>query len=378
MGKMGDYLPEQSDIVRRIYEWHEQQDRNDPHGGRLGASVIGDKCDRALWYRFRLPGGKEFEGRLLRLFETGHLEEPRFVRELRGIGCHVEDVDANTGKQFEFTTLGGHLVCHPDAALIGLLEAPRAWHIGEFKTMGGTETEKSKDFEKVKKDGVKKAKPMHYAQVQVAMGLSKGINRALYLAKKKTTDEIYAERIPYDAKFFKKLMARVESIIKASSPPERYSTRADTYQCKFCDAKKICWGTSDNVLAFAKKTCRSCCHATPEIDKDTNSARWSCAKRNIPSLSLEDQETTCQYHLILPGLILFADATDSGDDWIEFTNHNDNTVWVHGFGAGMWSTEELMTTPVAGLKSRSIHEVRKNVGGKVIDIVDIPKEEGTE
>ena len=41
----------------------------------LGASVIGNKCKRAIWFNFRWVKKPEFSGRQLRLFNRGHKEE---------------------------------------------------------------------------------------------------------------------------------------------------------------------------------------------------------------------------------------------------------------------------------------------------------------
>ncbi len=57
----------------------------------LGASEIGGKCARQAWYSFRWFGGKDFEGRMLRLFQRGHDEEHRIIRWLRAAGCEVQD-----------------------------------------------------------------------------------------------------------------------------------------------------------------------------------------------------------------------------------------------------------------------------------------------
>jgi hypothetical protein len=51
----------------------------DAHQGfrlHLGASLIGKPCERSLWYDFRWTTVAQHPGRLLRLFETGQLEEP--------------------------------------------------------------------------------------------------------------------------------------------------------------------------------------------------------------------------------------------------------------------------------------------------------------
>lgn len=345
MSDLTKLLPQESETVRKIYEWHERMEagNDDPHHGRLGASVIGKECERQLWYQFRGLTKETFKGRMLRLFETGHLEEPRFVKELRAIGCTVYDVDEDTGKQFEFTALGGHFVSHPDAIILGVPDAPKTWHVGEFKTMGGTETQLSKDFEKVKRDGVQKAKPIHFAQMQIGMGLGQ-LTRALYLCKKKATDDLHSERVRYDANEFKRLMEKASRVIRSIGPPERSVSRSDDYRCKWCISYELCWGMSKVAVPIHSKTCRSCCHATPEIDEGEDWARWSCVKNGC-DIDLDEQEAACPYHLLLPDLVSFATPTDSGEDWIEFTNENDGACWKHGRAEGMWPTEELMSTP---------------------------------
>jgi len=75
----------------------------------IGGSTIGHKCERYLWYRFRWAASPErFDGRMLRLFETGHLEEARMVGWLRDAGCVVHDIDPATGRQWKVLALGGH------------------------------------------------------------------------------------------------------------------------------------------------------------------------------------------------------------------------------------------------------------------------------
>lgn len=334
MGNLSSLIPQQTETVAAIYKWHEDNERKTTRfSRRLGASIIGHECDRYLWMQFRWCVKPSFSGRMLRLFKTGHLAEPRFVEELRGIGCEVHEVDQATGNQIEVTAIGGHFIDKLDAVILGLPEAEKAWHVGEFKTFGGTE-DTSKDFEKLSDGGVKKAKPLHYAQCQVGMGLTK-MDRAFYLAVKKATDELYSERLEFNSKEFKSIMTRAERIIKSNSPCERCATRADDFRCKLCDAYKLCWGLGEVALPLPIKSCRTCCHATPEMDGD---GKWGCTK----SAKMEP----CEKHLILPQLITFAEPTDAGDDWIEFKNTNkEGQVWRHGEGEGQWTTEELMNTP---------------------------------
>jgi hypothetical protein len=366
MSDLTQFVPQESETVAAIYAWHVKMQKQDegPHRGRLGASMIGQACERALWYAFRMLVKPTFTGRMYRLFETGHLEEPRFVKELRGIGCTVLDIDEESGGQFEFTALGGHFVCHLDAVILGLPEAPKTWHIGEFKTYGGTETQHSKGFEDVQKQGVEVSKPQHYAQVMCGMGLA-GMTRALYLCKKKATDEIHAERIRYNPKTYVKYLERAERIIRAISPLDRCATRPDDFRCKFCDAFALCWGTGKTAVPICSKTCRSCCHATPELDDSAIEARWSCAKHKC-NIDTGDQFADCPDHLILPGLVLFAEPVDSGDGWIEFKNTKDEAVWRHGNSEGMWTTNELMCTPGPLVGNKAIQTVKAAIDGAVV------------
>lgn len=363
MGDLSKFRQEDSLVVSKIYEWHAKMGDEEKPRPYLGASIIGHACDRFLWYSFRHCIVDKKSGRILRLFETGHLEEPRFVRELRGIGCEVHDKDEK-GEQFGVSAIGGHFKGHMDGVLRGVPGAEKSWHVFEGKTFGGEETH-SKDFEKVKKVGVESAKPVHYAQMQVYMGLNK-IKRSLYLAKKKSTDELYSERVKFNPDRFKGLMERAERIIRSASTPERCTTRADDFRCKFCPAYNLCWGAGETAVPLPCRSCRSCIHSTPEIDDGENWQRWSCSKHE-KNLDNKDQLAACDDHLLLPSLISFATAVDSGEDWIKFENGSDGASWLHGKNAseGHWSTNELIATATPVVRSKIVNEAKRVFGGTV-------------
>jgi hypothetical protein len=71
---------------------------------------------------------------MLRLFETGRLEEERLIRNLRRIGVTVLDVDPETGRQWHVQAYGGHFGGSMDGAGLGVPEAPKTRHALEFKT----------------------------------------------------------------------------------------------------------------------------------------------------------------------------------------------------------------------------------------------------
>ena len=78
------------DAIFAAYE----ADAGDGFRAHLGASLIGKDCERALWFDFRWVTRAQHPGRLLRLFETGQLEEARLVQNLRRTGATVLEVEA--------------------------------------------------------------------------------------------------------------------------------------------------------------------------------------------------------------------------------------------------------------------------------------------
>ena len=272
--------------VNMIYAAYENDadDGNRPH---LGASLIGHACERYLWMTFRWVDSKKFPGRMLRLFETGSLAEARFVANLKRIGVEVHDTTPD-GKQWRVTGLGGHFGGSMDGAARGFPEAPKTWAVIEFKTHN------DKSFNELVKKQVQAGKPQHYAQMQVYMGET-GMERAMYMAVNKNTDELYAEWVHFDPVEFAKLKARAERVIRASEPPLRVSNDPSWFVCKMCDFSEHCHG--DKAPAV---NCRTCANSTPEADGD---ARWSCAEKPHDTLPIEKQRVGCKQHRYIPILL---------------------------------------------------------------------------
>jgi hypothetical protein len=291
-------LPDISSPTRDAIFAGYERDANEGFRTHLGASLIGKACERALWYDFRWTTKAKFPGRVLRLFETGNREEERLVRNLRRTGATVVEVDPQSGRQFRVAAHGGHFGGSLDAVAINLIEAPKTWHVVEFKTHA------QKSFTDLAANKVRESKPQHYAQMQVYMLLTE-ISRAIYLAVNKNTDDLYVERIELDKAFAAQLLEKAGRIIFAQNPPARINEDPAWYQCRFCDHADMCHGKQ-----AAEINCRTCLHATP-ID-----GGWQCARHN-KSLSEADQRTACERHLYLPALIP-GEQVDAGDDWVEY------------------------------------------------------------
>lgn len=268
-----------NDVVDLIYKTYEgRQDRDGkaalrPH---LGASLIGKKCARDIWYSFRWMKQPRFEGRMLRLFQTGHMAERRFVDDLKAIGVDVHDFDYRTGKQFTVSAFGGHFGGSLDGAGLGIPGFEKKWHVLEFKTHS------EKSFTELQKKGVKEAKFQHYSQMNIYMGFT-GMNRSLYVAVNKNNDQLYAERTRFDQSLFDAQVKKAESIIFGTFPPGRISNDPDSMECKFCEYKDICHNGHQILM-----TCRSCKFAKPNMQGE-----WICTKHEIV-MDVDLQKEGCE------------------------------------------------------------------------------------
>jgi hypothetical protein len=291
-------LPErQNSTVTAIFKHYEKvaEAGQRPH---LGASEIGGECERALWLSFRWAKQPDFDGRILRLFESGNLAEPRLIENLRAIGVEVSDRDED-GNQWRFQAIGGHFGGSMDGAALGLPEAPKTWHVLEFKTAN------AKSFAAMQKKGVKDSKNQHWVQMQLYMGWA-GLDRAMYMVVNKDTDDIYAERIEADPAAFKAALAKAERIITAPEPAIPLGETAAAFVCKFCRFKGQCHETEAPQV-----NCRTCAHATPELGDD---ARWSCAEHK-KDLTVDEQRAGCRDHRHIPVLLgRFAELVDANEN----------------------------------------------------------------
>lgn len=324
--------------------------------GHLGASVLGRECKRALWYGFRWTTPANFPGRVLRLFQRGHVEEDLLASEIRSAGMTLAQVDDQTGKQFSFSDVGGHVGGSMDGALHGMVEAPKRWHVFECKTHN------DKSFKLLKKDGVKASKPEHEAQMQLYMRWS-GMERAAYFALNKNDSEVYIERVKYDHVAAVNLVEKAHEIVTAPEPPVGISEKPTYYLCKWCDHAPTCHGD-----ALPPATCRSCAHTTPELDGDT---RWSCAYRHR-DLSLADQRTGCVDHVYIPALVPWECVNSSeAENWTEYQLPDNRTLRNGSRASGAFMSSELYAAQQAGsidvLFDPGVATLRERFDGMVVE-----------
>ena len=243
----------------------------------LGMSSIGAKCPRDLWYSFRFCSNEPISKRLNRLFSRGHNEEPIIVADLAKIGVeHHSD-------QKEMIDGHGHVKGHCDGILENVPDAPKTPHLAEFKTVN------DKGFKAMVKNGLKKSKPVYYAQMITYMD-QLGLSRGLFIMVNKNDDSRYYERVYADKAKAKELMGRAIDIISTETPPQKCGDKT-WYECKWCNHYQVCQMGETPI-----KTCRSCdsCDILPE-------GEWSCSKTGW-KLTLDNQLSACEMHKMLATL----------------------------------------------------------------------------
>jgi len=278
-------LPERENTTHALID-KAHESTPDPFRPHMGASLAGHHCDRYLWLSFRWAFKEKFSGRMLRLFRRGQLEESLFAQDLESAGIIVTTTDDN-GMQFR-VDFGCHISGSMDGIIeSGVPEAPKTRHVVEMKTHN------DKSFKDLKAKGVEKAKPQHYAQIQLYM-LGTGVDRALYLAVNKNDDELYSERVRFDGDYANKLLERLKRIVTLDRIAEPCSGASlEWYLCKFCPAYDMCHRNATTV----QHNCRTCAHSTAKADGTWHCARWNDA---IPTVH---QRTGCDSHVIHPDLI---------------------------------------------------------------------------
>lgn len=259
-----------------------------PFRSHQGASGIGRACGREVQLSWKWVAKPQFDERILRLFNRGHLEEARFLAMLLCLPNVQLWYETDEGGQFKFSDLGGHYGSALDGIMVGCPDLPEGVPCyTEFKTSA------AKGFEKLKKAGCKEEKFDHYVQMNQCMKYYQ-LPYSLYMVVNKDNDELYAEIIPYDEDNANRYTNRAEEIIFTTDPLPRISNQSTFWKCKFCDVKKVCHGKE-----LPEINCRTCAHWSPKRD-----GGYNCAHGNDECVNTKEQSFLgCERHVYDPTLL---------------------------------------------------------------------------
>lgn len=292
----------------------------------FGMSQAGGECARQLWLRFRWALAETFPAKTLKAFADGHRGEALQAERLRlvpGVELHTHD---DAGEQFGLEALGGHLRGHLDGVIVGLLQAPKTAHVWEHKQVNEA---KFKDLRKAIADKGEKAAleawdRVYFAQAQLYMKHAHLTRHYLTVSTPGGRDTI-SVRTEYQADKAKAIVERAEKIIFAEQPPERISTDAAFYLCKWCSFYSLCHDTAAPAVS-----CRTCAHATPERD-----GTWTCAHNDRDAIPIEFQRIGCDDHRYIPRLV---------ENFAEIENDEDGvTTWRNKLTGAFFRQPEYLS-----------------------------------
>lgn len=248
-----------------------------PYRNHLGASGIGDECARKLWMNFHWFGSETLSGRMIRLFNVGHLAEAHFLSMLKMIGVTVYNVD-EFGRQYKVSFLGGHFGGSTDGVAVGVPDIPNNEPcLLEFKTAS------EKSFNETVKKGVLNTQPKHVVQMNT-YGYGYNLNWALYIVMNKNNSDLYAEIIQLRKDIPLSYIDRAQKIIEIRQAPAALpNARQTLYACKNCQNLDYCLNEKT-----PSKNCRTCVN----LKADIINGGWICEFKNA-YLNEQEQLTAC-------------------------------------------------------------------------------------
>jgi hypothetical protein len=204
----------------------------------LGASGIGSECLRKIQYDWQCEA--VFPARTKTIFARGHAMEEITVKALAAAGFRIERGTPSTA----FTAADGLFKGHADGIVLDgppvhELHYPCLW---EHKALGAS------GWRKIEKDGLRKAYPQYFDQVQIYMAyLGMDQHSALFTATNADTCHRLHLLIPFDASAAQAASDRAVSVIRATHSGElleRIAKAPTDWRCKMCSHKERCWGAT--------------------------------------------------------------------------------------------------------------------------------------
>ncbi|MBF2755082.1 MAG: YqaJ viral recombinase family protein [Gammaproteobacteria bacterium AqS3] len=283
------------DLESGVFDGYvKRRDLEDEHRVHLGASDIANECPRHIWYAWRWAYAPKHDPQILRLFQRGHRMENAFTMDLRSAECIVYPNDVD-GKQFEYGYLWNHCKVHLDGiALVPQQDGSTKRMIVEMKTMS------EKRFKSLESDGLRKAHPDYYRQVQTQLLIvrhaqknspndgppesirDKPIDGVIFFAENKNTDEIYIADVWDDLAMQAEIERFLQTLFLTGKAPPPIDCSENAPPCLWCDYKHIC---REHHYEAIEKNCRTCDHGKP-VCRGTHSlphavdGRWECAIGN--------------------------------------------------------------------------------------------------
>lgn len=214
-----------------------------PRREYIGASAVGGECERKVQFEFAgAPKESDFKPLTLRKFDFGHMGEELARAWFNDAGFKLASTNPRTGRIYGFEQLDGRFKGHVDGVF---LDGPTVAGVGypclwEAKSVG------AKTYRELAKDGLKKARPGYYSQVQVYMAyLQLTEHPAIFTVTNLDSGEQLHLLIEFDAEEAQRMTDRAVRIVSSTDAGDllpRAFNSADHFICKGCFFAARCWG----------------------------------------------------------------------------------------------------------------------------------------
>jgi len=214
----------------------------EPVRNYLGASSIGDSCERKLWYRLHTDHKEVFDAPTLRRFNDGHRSEDVMAELLRAVPGVTLWTHKSETEQYGFkdNTLGPKIFSgHYDGIILGILEAPQTYHIWEHKAVNEKKFAELKKLKEIdEKSALQKWDKVYHAQGIIYMDYE-GLTRHYLTVSTPGLRDYTSVRTNADPAYAGALKNKAKRIINATIEPERIGGK-DYYECKWCPFYGVC------------------------------------------------------------------------------------------------------------------------------------------
>ncbi len=191
----------------------------------LGASSLGNQCERAIWYDYTQAPKEPFSDRTLMTFEIGKQLEAMLLESIYLAAIPMSaNVEANC---IEIPALQGHA----DAVVI----LGATTYVLEIKTASAS------NFALATKKGVRDWRSQYFDQLMLYMGML-GHKKGIFLVINKDTSELYEEVVDFDQLHYELLLEKAKRLLTAVVAPPRLNDSPMYFVCKQCSFRKGCHG----------------------------------------------------------------------------------------------------------------------------------------
>lgn len=210
--------------VEQVIEQYLENKEDEPRQ-YIGASSIGNPCERAIWYGLNYPEQKVVTAKQRLTFEIGRRLEGMIIDLMIESGLMVISPYPLVSR--EYPAFQGNVDC------VWLNDNMELQAIIEIKTA------KDSSFNIFKKKGLRLWYPDYYDQIQSYLGMS-GIPCAYILVLNKDTSELLSEKVEFDRHRYELLVEKAKRIGDAKIMPPRINGSPSYFRCKYCFYKGVC------------------------------------------------------------------------------------------------------------------------------------------